>query len=278
AAFIPEDEIIDRMNALRLLAHNHPHSDAAAQATQDRAAALRTLLADRHRNAREVARAVYDGLAYLPRGSEGDAMVRGLVTRLVRLDLLSEAAELLEHQVFKRLRGAERSTVAADLAPLYLDDRRPSEALRVLRSTRVAGIDAQVLDRRRFLEATALERTGAPDAALELLQSASSASIELRAEIEWRSHRWADAAATYAAILGEATAPLNERQRNALLRAGAAYVLAGDEASFADLRAESVKRFGGFPEQELLGFMSLDGSEAGAGFMEAYRRLYAAEG
>ncbi|MEQ1931760.1 MAG: hypothetical protein ABL957_14685 [Parvularculaceae bacterium] len=39
AAFIPEDEIIDRMNALRLLAHNHPHSDAAAQAKQDLAAA-----------------------------------------------------------------------------------------------------------------------------------------------------------------------------------------------------------------------------------------------
>lgn len=275
AATIPDKDVPARIDALRRLADEHPESDAARNARPRIADALRVLLADEKRDARQVAELFYASVDYVPRGAEGDAMVRGLADRLARLDLLGEAGRLLEHQVFKRLRGAEKSAVAADLAQIYLGDRRPSEALRVLRATRVAGVDAATLERRRLLEATALERVGQLDAALELLGNADSgAPLALRAEIEWRAQRWREAAASYRAMLGAASAPLKEQEKDALLRAGAAYVLAGDSDSFASLRAESAERFGEFPEHALLSRMPLDGSDGGAAFLDAYKRLF----
>ncbi|NWG70832.1 MAG: hypothetical protein HXY23_04365, partial [Parvularculaceae bacterium] len=161
-----ETDIARRIDALGRLAREHARSDAATLARVELQSALATLLDEESRDPRDVARLFYANVEFAPLGAAGDAMVRRLADRLIRLDLLKEAAELLDHQVFKRLRGAERSRVAADLAQVHLDDRRPSEALRVLRATRMAGVDAATLERRRLLEATALERTGSADAAL----------------------------------------------------------------------------------------------------------------
>ena len=274
-AATPKHDAPTRITLLKRLADRHARSDAAAIARGQLAEALQVLLADAERDPREVARQFYECADFAPQGAEGDLMVRQLADRLVRLDLLAEAGEILDHQVFRRLRGTERARVAADLAQVRLDDRRPEEALRVLRATRSAGLDAAAAERRRVLEAIALERTGAPDAALALLDGAGEgALLDLRAGIEWRAKRWSEAAASYTKMLKGSV--LDDGGREALLRAAAAYVLAGDAPGFAALRADAEARFGGFPEAEVLSFMDLQGSGGGAGFLDAYRRIYGA--
>ena len=58
----------------------------------------------------------YDFRDLTPVGRRGDEMIRKLADRLVSVDLLDQAAELLQHQVDNRLQGAARAQVAVRLA------------------------------------------------------------------------------------------------------------------------------------------------------------------
>jgi len=111
-------------------------------------------------------RLFYENIDLLALGREGDRQIRRAAESLAELDLLLEASELLEHQVFKRLRGRERATVAIDLARLYLNDRKPHDALRVIRHTRITGLNEEIIAARREVEATALWYNGDAQSAL----------------------------------------------------------------------------------------------------------------
>src|SRR4029077_3057750 len=80
----------------------------------------------------------YDFRELTPIGRRGDEMIRRLSDRLVSVDLLDQAAELLQHQVDHRLQGAARAQVATRLATVYLMNRKPERALAALRATRTA--------------------------------------------------------------------------------------------------------------------------------------------
>jgi hypothetical protein len=80
----------------------------------------------------------YDFRELTPIGRRGDELVRRLVDRLVSIDLLDQAADLLLHQVDNRLTGTAKAQIAADLALIYLMDYRPSEAVAVLQRSRVS--------------------------------------------------------------------------------------------------------------------------------------------
>ena len=58
----------------------------------------------------------YDYRELTPIGRRGDEMIRRLTDRLVAVDLLDQAAELLQHQVDHRLQGAARAQVATPAA------------------------------------------------------------------------------------------------------------------------------------------------------------------
>ena len=78
----------------------------------------------------------YDYREFTPPGARGDEMVRNLARRLVKVDLLSQAAELLDYQVTNRLEGAAKAQIAADLAVIDIADRRPEKALEALNAYR----------------------------------------------------------------------------------------------------------------------------------------------
>lgn len=71
----------------------------------------------------------YDFRELTPIGADGDEMVRRLARRLVDVDLLPQAAELLKYQVDNRLEGVAKAQVATDLATVYLMDRQAEPAL-----------------------------------------------------------------------------------------------------------------------------------------------------
>ena len=71
----------------------------------------------------------YEYRELTPIGRRGDEMIRRLADRLVAVDLLDQASELLQYQVDKRLEGAARAQVAARLAMVYLTNRKPDRAI-----------------------------------------------------------------------------------------------------------------------------------------------------
>eukprot|EP01035_Chromulina_nebulosa_P014539 gene14539-19241_t len=64
----------------------------------------------------------YDFRDLTPVGADGDEMVRRLARRLVDVDLLDQAAELLKYQVDNRLEGVAKAQVATTLATSILID------------------------------------------------------------------------------------------------------------------------------------------------------------
>jgi hypothetical protein len=58
----------------------------------------------------------YDFRELTPIGRRGDEMIRRLADRLASVDLLDQAADLLQYQVDHRLQGAARAQVATRLA------------------------------------------------------------------------------------------------------------------------------------------------------------------
>ena len=174
----------------------------------------------------------YDFRELTPIGRRGDEMIRRLADRLVSVDLLDQAAELLQHQVDHRLQGAARAQVATRLAVIYLMNRKPDRALATLQTTRTADLSNELRDQRLLLEARALSDIGRHDLALELIANINSReAIRLRSDILWAAQRWRAAAEQIELLYGDRWrdfAPLSEAERADILRAAIGYAL-GDE-------------------------------------------------
>lgn len=182
----------------------------------------------------------YDFRELTPVGADGDEMVRRLARRLIDVDLLDQAAELLKHQVENRLEGVAQASVAADLATVYLMDRQPEAALQILWATRTTLLPTALASKRRVLEARALLGLGRFDHALEVLGNDTSPEARAaRAEVFWKQEKWGEAAALYEQGLGDrhtdTTTPLTRDEENRLLRAAIGYSLARDDASLLRL-------------------------------------------
>ena len=128
----------------------------------------------------------YDFRELTPIGRRGDEMIRRLADRLVSVDLLDQAAELLQHQVDHRLQGAARAQVATRLAVIYLMNRKPDRALAVLRATRIADLNNELRNQRLLLEARALSDVGRHDLAIEVVAGIEGhEATRLRSDILW---------------------------------------------------------------------------------------------
>lgn len=130
-----------------------------------------------------------------PPGDEGDEMIRKLADRLVSVDLLDQAAALLDHQIQTRLNGPQKSRVGARLALVQLFNRQPALALAALKTSETPNLPADVVRQRELLRARALADLDQAEAALKLLATDNGDDANLlKAEIEWRRQNWAGAA------------------------------------------------------------------------------------
>jgi tetratricopeptide (TPR) repeat protein len=234
----------EALGAYRALARGLPDTPAAAALLADQAAAFRALFleggADGLQPIRRWGSSTTSGTR---RRSARTAtlMVRRLAARLVDVDLLPQAAELLSYQVKNRLDGVAGAQVATDLALVYLMDRQPEAALKTIAESRTTLLPAALNAERRVIEARALAAVGRTEHALELLAGDSSVdALDVKADVAWRGQAWPQAGAALERTLGDRwrnPAPLSPIEENRLLRAGAAYSLAGDAAALARLKA-----------------------------------------
>ncbi len=239
----------------------------------------------------------YDFQHLTPPGARGDEMIRNLARRLVRVDLLAQAAELLQYQLDNRLRGVARTQIASDLAVIYLADRKPQEAMRVLRDTQLPGLPESLLRQRRILEARAMIDGGRDQLALDLISNMDGKDVELlRIDAHWKARRYSQAGEMIEAIYGNAPAgkPLNLVARMSLIKAAVGYVLAGDDFSLSRLRGKFGEQMVASPEWPMFDYVtgpiqtsSLEFKKVAAevaavdslsAFLASYRETYAGEG
>jgi outer membrane PBP1 activator LpoA protein len=184
----------------------------------------------------------YDFRDMTPIGRQGDEIVRNLANRLIGVDLLDQAAELLNYQVENRLRGVAKAQIAADLAVVDLLNRKPQDALKVLNKTRQSSLPASIERQRRMVEARALSESGRGDIAIELLGQLVGSDVDrLKADIAWKAKNWRDAGERLETMLAgrwSDSLPLEAQERQDVLRAAIAYALANDQLALDRLRTK----------------------------------------
>jgi hypothetical protein len=195
----------------------------------------------------------YDFRELVPIGRRGDEMIRRLADRLVAVDLLDQAAELLQHQVDNRLQGAARAQVATKLAVIYLLNRKPDLAQAALRATRTADLSNELRTQRILIEARAISDVGRYDLALEVIANIESReAVRLRSDILWTARRWQRAAEQIELLHGERWRefePLTEIERTDILRAGIGYALGNDTIGIARLKEKYAGKMAEGPER-----------------------------
>lgn len=175
-----------------------------------------------------------------PLGSEGDLMIRRLADRLVSVDLLSRAAELLEYQVRQRTEGAARAQIAASLAKIYILDDRPDAALEIIRATREPRLPDDIARNRDHVEARALiEQARYEEAEVMIEQDRSAEAEVLRADVFWGAKDWTRLTASIRRMLGDGwrrNEALTALQRLNLVRLTIAMTFAEDRAGLIEMR------------------------------------------
>jgi tetratricopeptide (TPR) repeat protein len=188
--------------------------------------------------------ALYDEFRELtPAGEKGDEMIRKLADRLAAVDLLREAAELLENQVQFRLSGLKKAQVGTRLALVYLASSNPERAIRALKKSSQSDMPEEQVVIRRHLEARALIDMGKEDEAIALLEKDESEDADLlRSEIYWAASDWRNAGLVLKRLAlakgARSNKPLDEAQARIILNLAVAYTLGANERGVASVRAD----------------------------------------
>lgn len=239
----------------------------------------------------------YDYRQLTPPGARGDEMIRNLARRLIRVDLLEQAAELLTYQVDVRLEGAARAQVAADLAIVHLADRAPELALEVLNRTALANMAPSLERQRRILEARALVDAGRGQLALDVLHNLDGRDAAMmRIDALWREGSYREAAEQIEVMyaLRGSVEELPQVARIELVRAGTGFVLANDTIGLSRLRSKFAEIMAQTPEWAMFDFVTgpitrssegfrdlateLSSRDSLSNFLNAYRQAYGQDG
>src|SRR5438445_1547379 len=268
----------DALTAARTATKLQPNAEASRLA-QDEASALFTQLFLGPKGDDlppvEALGMFYDFRELTPIGRRGDEMIRRLADRLVAVDLLDQAAELLQYQIDKRLEGAARAQGAARLAMVYLTSRKPDRAISALRTTRIADLSGELRQQRLLLEARAQSDVGRHDLALDIIANISGReAIRLRSDVYWASRRWREASEQielYYADRWRDFKPLNPLEKGDVIRAVVGYALAEDAIGLARFREKYAPLMSAEPDRSAFETASQPASANSAGFAEIAR-------
>jgi len=236
----------------------------------------------------------YDFRQLTPPGTRGDEMIRNLARRLVKVDLLPQAADLLEYQIKSRLDGIAKAQVAADLAMIRIADRDPEAALRAINDTRIADLPPQLERQRRILEARALIDSGRQDLAIDLISRLQGRDADmLRVDGYWKSKNYGRAADLLEVMYSpnDAAPQMTQQSRLNVVKAAVGYVLSGDTFGISRLRSKFSAQLANSAEWPLFDYVTQEvapaspefkkvaqqiaGLDSLDAFLTSYRELYA---
>ena len=236
-----EGDYREALLRLRQAASNFKDVEGANAIAEDMRKRFRSLFLDGAADKLSAVKALalYEEFRELtPAGSDGDEMIRKLADRLAKVDLLSEAGRLLEHQVRFRLKGVQRSRVGSRLAVLRLLNREPAKAVEALALSTGEELPKDLEFQRRYLSARAYGENKEPAKAHELLAGDVSHEAEmLRLGLYWRNAEWENVARTVRRIIPQKKVEkLDPKFADLVLRWGIALTMENDTDGLTSLR------------------------------------------
>ena len=131
-----------------------------------------------------------------PQSQYYNEIVQKLADRLVAVDLLGRAYNILSHQMENgKLTANEAGTIGTRMALINLFNNEPEKAIENLDKTESDELSPSIVAHRRIIRAKALSGLEKTEEALELLKEDYSRNgILLKAEIFWNNQQWGDAA------------------------------------------------------------------------------------
>lgn len=251
-AYFKAKDYIKGLVIMREAASIADESVLAARITSDMADTFNSMF--KEENLKDVspldAVAVFDQFKELtPLGSEGDKLVQRLAEHLVRSNLLSRAANLLQHQVDHRLNGKEKIRIAIRLAAIELLDKNPQKAINALsKANDTLNFISETADKKQFQHEIALLRIRAYaqnkefKKALSLIEDMPLDPIvnRLKADIAWKANYWDIAAEALNDVIIDENIDTDEalspEQANIILNRAIALNLDNDRISLANMR------------------------------------------
>lgn len=234
--YMEESRYRDAFNVMRTAMKVQPDSEATRTIQDEAATAFNSIFLGNKGDqmpAIEALSLFYDFRELTPIGRKGDEMIRRLTDRLVSVDLLDQAAELLQHQVDHRLQGAARAQVATRLAVIYLMNRKPDRALGLLKSTRSSELSNEIRNQRLLIEARALSDIGRHTLALEVIENVDTPdAARTRSDLLWAAKRFRESAEQIELLYGDRWrewSEFNDLERRDILRAAMGYNIADDK-------------------------------------------------
>jgi hypothetical protein len=253
--YIEEDRYRDAFYVMRTALMAHPNAEITRRIQDEASATFDSVFLAGKGDALPTIDALslfYDFRELTPIGRRGDEMIRRLADRLVSVDLLDQAAELLQYQVDHRLQGAARAQVATRLAVVYLMNRKPDRALATLRATRTAELSNELRDQRLLIEARALSDIGRNDVALEVIANVNGReAVRLRSDVLWAARRWNEAAEQIEILYGnrwQEWEPLTDIERVDILRGAIGFALAEDAIGLGRFREKYAAKMAEGPD------------------------------
>ena len=282
--YTEEGRYREAFHVMRTAFKAHPNAELTRGIQDEAAATFESLFLGGKGDALPAVEALalfYDFRELTPIGRRGDEMVRRLSDRLVAVDLLDQAAELLQHQVDHRLQGAGRAQVAARLAVIYLMNRKPDMALAVLRSTRTADLANELRNQRLLIEARALSDIGRHDVAIDIISNINSREADrVRADAFWAAKRWRESAEQIELMYGERWKefePLTDPERVDLLRAAIGYAIDDDAIGLGRFREKYAGMMAEGADRHAFAVATAPLSATSAEFREVVRQIAAVD-
>tara|TARA_R110000764_G_scaffold45730_24_gene102799 strand:- start:7653 stop:9800 length:2148 start_codon:yes stop_codon:yes gene_type:complete len=193
---------------------------------------------------------IYEEFSELtPAGPDADRLLQSLAERLVDVDLLGRAIDILNDQVENRSTGVEQIKLALRLAGIQVINNANADALETLKIAERAINKVPILDsvpyRREMnlLRARALSRDNRARDALFLLSNMKQDDdvIRLKADVAWTAGHWNDAAEALEELVSRydigPKEPINAQQANMILNWAVTLSLSGNRHVISNVRA-----------------------------------------
>jgi predicted negative regulator of RcsB-dependent stress response len=249
--YINDGQYLEGLRTLREALTYYPGSDAALFITGQMSRTFIDLF--NNNKAREASMEPLKALALYyefreltPIGTPGDTMIQSLAEWLVDADLLDRAAALLTHQMKYRVRGEERSRVAARLAEIHLMNRNYKLALEAISTTYRVEDPLLLKQRRLFLEARINIELGDYERALYVVRNhPHPTAIQLRALAYWYQNDWEHVASEldpFFAAKAKSATPLTQPETQSLLLLAMAHSFLQQPAPLLDLQDNFASR------------------------------------
>lgn len=197
---------------------------------------------------------------YAPPGSIGREVISNLTDRLISVDLLDQAASLLEYQMRYDSEKSQRSQLGAKVATIHLLNHEPRKALRALQDS-VYGENPVALHQiRNRLAAQSLVELGETERAWQVVANDDSPDAErIRLNILFERRDWPRVINTVETLLRsrkDITTPVNLDESEQVIKLALAYVFENNIEQLQYLRDYFTPLMANSPNKTLFEFIT----------------------